>query len=113
MLVQHLCIETGALLGCKCVEVAPNGIHFRSDLRCGTPLGPLKEHVLNKMRRPGLLLSFAHGPRINPYAHGNGAIMFHRFTDHADPIFQLIPKNHSFVLAEHIANAHGIHSSFS
>ena len=50
ILIEHLGVVTGMLLGRECVDHAADGVHFLGDLRRAASLGAFEEQMLDEVR---------------------------------------------------------------
>jgi len=86
VLVQHLGVEPGVLVGGEGVGLPPDLVHLLGDFGLTPPLGALEKHVLEEMGEPalGLLLVAATPP--DPDAHRDRAHVGHLLRKNGKPV---------------------------
>ncbi len=97
ILVNHLGVEAGAILARKGVELAAHGVHLLGNLPGIALLRPLKNHVLQKVRKPILPGLLHHGAHPQPHADGNRAQVRQPLAHHMQPVAQRPMVKHSLL----------------
>ena len=93
MLVENFDVEANALFGGKGIHVATNGVYLPGNLFRAAVLGPLKDHVLQKMRNPiGLRLLVAR-PGPHPDSDRHRTDMRHGFAQNSQSVGQDFSMN--------------------
>ena len=88
ILVQRLHVEAGALLCGECVEVRPDRVHFRGNVRSAARFGALEEHVLDEVGNARLRVRLKDRARVDPHADRHRAHRRHMLRHHADAVFE-------------------------
>ena len=97
ILVNHLGVEAGAILARKGVELAAHRVHLLGNLPGIALLRPLKNHVLQKVRKPILPGLLHHGAHPQPHADGNRAQVRQPLAHHMQPVAQRPMVKHSLL----------------
>ena len=88
VLVHHLGIEAGALLGREGVQLSAHGVHLLRDLPGRALFGALEHHVLQEVADARLLHRLELGTRAQPQAHGDGPKVGNPLPDDAQAVGQ-------------------------
>ena len=102
MIVEHLHVETNALLGGKSIHVAADRIHLPGNFLCGAMLGSFENHVLNEMRNTVPLQVLIPRTSFDPDTNGDRSNMLHLFRENSQTVGQNFAMNIAF-LFNHIS----------
>ena len=86
MLVQHLDVVADQFLGSERVQAAADGIHRARDLLGRAVLGALEHHVLDEVRKTGLVQFFFARTGADPDPDRDAAHVRHPLGDDADTV---------------------------
>ena len=86
VVVHHLGVKAGALLGGKGVELPAHGVHLLGNLAGAAFVRALEGHVLEEVADAGLRGDLILRARAQPQAHGHGAHVAEPFADDAQAV---------------------------
>ncbi len=94
VLVEHLDVVAGVLLGGKRVELSADGIHRLRNLFGRAGRRALEQHVLDEMGDSTLFVGLVPGPAREPHAQADRTDMAHRFSHETNPVVECVANNH-------------------
>ena len=84
VLVEHLDVEAGVLLGGEGVHLATDRVHRARDGLGGARLGPLEDQVLDEVGHAEAALRLVSGAALDPHPDGDGPDVLHPLRDDTD-----------------------------